>query len=51
MTDYWVKLIADGSSPQWATFTWYEYAGAHLGAGVAAMLYDATRNGYFPELS
>ncbi len=46
MTDYWVKLIVDGSSPQWATFTWYE-AGAHLGAGVAAMLYDATCNGYF----
>ncbi len=46
MTDYWVKLIVDGSSPQWATFTWYE-AGSHLGAGVAAMLYDATCNGYF----
>ncbi len=46
MTDYWVKLIVEGSSPQWATFTWYE-AGAHLGAGVAAMLYDATCNGYF----
>ena len=46
MTDYWVKLIVEGSSPQWATFTWYE-AGSHLGAGVAAMLYDATCNGYF----
>lgn len=46
MTEYWVKLIVEGSSPQWATFTWYE-AGSHLGAGVAAMLYDATCNGYF----
>lgn len=46
MTDYWVKLIVEGSSPQWATFTWYE-AGSHLGAGVAAMLFDATCNGYF----
>ena len=46
MTDYWVKLVVEGSSPQWATFTWYE-AGAHLGAGVAAMLFDATCNGYF----
>ena len=46
MTDYWVKLIVEGSSPQWATFTWYE-AGSHLGAGVTAMLYDATCNGYF----
>ncbi|MEA4897902.1 ABC transporter substrate-binding protein [Bacillota bacterium Meth-B3] len=46
MTDYWVKLVVEGSSPQWATFTWYE-AGAHLGAGVAGILYDATCNGYF----
>lgn len=46
MTDYWVKLVVEGSSPQWATFTWYE-AGSHLGAGVAALLYDATCNGYF----
>ena len=46
MTDYWVKLIVEGSSPQWATFTWYE-AGANFGAGVAAILYDATCNAYF----
>lgn len=46
MTDYWVRLVVEGSSPQWATFTWYE-AGAHLGAGVAGILYDATCNGYF----
>jgi len=46
MTDYWVKLIVEGSSPQWATFTWYE-AGANFGAGVAAILFDATCNAYF----
>lgn len=46
MTDYWVQLVVEGSSPQWATFTWYE-ASSHLGAGVAAMLYDATCTGYF----
>ena len=46
MTDYWVKLIKAGSSPQWSTYTWYQ-AGADLGAGKAAMLFDATCNGYF----
>jgi len=46
MTDYWVKLIKQGGSPQWSTYTWYQ-AGADLGAGKAAMLFDATCNGYF----
>ncbi|MEF9839869.1 MAG: extracellular solute-binding protein, partial [Lachnospiraceae bacterium] len=46
MTDYWVKLIKEGGSPQWSTYTWYQ-AGADLGAGKAAMLFDATCNGYF----
>jgi len=46
MTDYWVKLIKAGGSPQWSTYTWYQ-AGADLGAGKAAMLFDATCNGYF----
>lgn len=46
MTDYWVQLIKAGGSPQWSTYTWYE-AGSDLGAGKAAMLFDATCNGYF----
>lgn len=46
MTDYWVNLIKQGSAPQWSTYTWYQ-AGADLGAGKAAMLFDATCNGYF----
>jgi multiple sugar transport system substrate-binding protein len=46
MTDYWVKLIKAGGAPQWSTYTWYQ-AGADLGAGKAAMLFDATCNGYF----
>lgn len=46
MTDYWVNLIKSGSAPQWSTYTWYQ-AGADLGAGKAAMLFDATCNGYF----
>jgi len=46
MTDYWVNLIKAGGSPQWSTYTWYQ-AGADFGAGKAAMLFDATCNGYF----
>lgn len=46
MTDYWVKLIKNGGSPQWSTYTWYQ-AGADLGAGKAAMMFDATSNAYF----
>lgn len=49
MTDYWVKLIKAGGSPQWSTYTWYQ-AGADLGAGKAAMLFDATCNGYFQNV-
>ena len=49
MTDYWVKLIKAGGAPQWSTYTWYQ-AGADLGAGKAAMLFDATCNGYFQNV-
>lgn len=46
MTDMWLKLIKAGGSPTWSSYTWYQ-AGADLGAGKAAMLYDADINGYF----
>jgi len=46
MTEYWVELIKAGGAPQWSTYTWYQ-AGADLGAKRAAMLFDATLNGYF----
>lgn len=45
MTDYWVKLCKEGSAPQWSTYGW-ELAGADLGAGKAAMMWDADRGGY-----
>lgn len=45
MTDYWVKLVKNGSAPQWSTYGW-ELAGADLGAGKAAMMWDADRGGY-----
>ncbi|WP_319560081.1 sugar ABC transporter substrate-binding protein [Marispirochaeta sp.] len=46
MTKDWVELIKLGGSPTWASYTWYQ-AGADLGAGKAAMLFDADCNGYF----
>jgi multiple sugar transport system substrate-binding protein len=45
MTDWYVKMIQAGGSPNWATATWYD-AGGDLGAGNAAMLIDATNNGF-----
>lgn len=45
MTDYWVKLVKEGGAPQWSTYGW-ELAGADLGAGKAAMMWDADRGGY-----
>lgn len=46
MTDYWVNLIKAGGPSQWSNYTWYE-ASSDLGAGKAAMLFDATSAGYF----
>jgi len=46
MTEYWVELIKEGGTSQWSTYTWYQ-AGADLGAGKAAMMFDATCNAYF----
>lgn len=45
MTDYWVKLVKNGGAPQWSTYGW-ELAGADLGAGKAAMMWDADRGGF-----
>ena len=44
MTEFWVELIERGGAPSWSKYTWYE-AGADLGAGKAAMLFDADNNG------
>lgn len=45
MTEYWVELVKEGGAPQWATYGW-EMCGADLGAGKAAMMWDADRGGY-----
>nr|WP_321297341.1 sugar ABC transporter substrate-binding protein [uncultured Sphaerochaeta sp.] len=45
MTEYWVDLVKNGGAPQWASYGW-ELCGADLGAGKAAMMWDADRGGY-----
>ena len=49
MTEYWVDLVKNGGAPQWATYGW-EMCGADLGAGKAAMLFDATSAAYFQNV-
>jgi multiple sugar transport system substrate-binding protein len=44
MNEFWVDVIKRGGAPSWSRYTWYE-AGADLGAGKAAMLFDADNNG------
>jgi multiple sugar transport system substrate-binding protein len=46
MTNLWVKMIKSGGPPNWTQYTWYE-CGNDLGAGKAAMMYDADILGYF----
>ena len=46
MTTYWVELVKKAGPPQWTTYTWYQ-ASSDLGAGKAAMLFDATTAAYF----
>lgn len=46
MTEDWIEMIETGGSPTWSNYTWYQ-AGADLGAGKAAMLFDADVVEYF----
>ena len=50
MTDYWVNLVKDAGPSQWSTYTWYE-ASSDLGAGQAAILFDATTAAYFQNFA
>ncbi len=49
MTDYWVKLVKDAGPSQWTDYTWYQ-ASSDLGAGKAAMMFDATSAAYFQNV-
>ena len=46
MTDMWVRLIKTGGAPTWEKYDWYQ-ASADLGAGKAAMLFDADNVAYY----
>jgi multiple sugar transport system substrate-binding protein len=49
VTKKFAEMIKDGGPPAWSNYTWYQ-CGADLGAGKAAILYDADINGYFQNV-
>jgi multiple sugar transport system substrate-binding protein len=48
MTTLWIDMLKGGGPPNWTTYTWYE-VGSDLGAGKAAMIYDATNVGFYQQ--
>ena len=49
ITKKFAEMIRKGGPPGWSNYTWYQ-CGADLGAGKAAILYDADINGYFQNV-
>ena len=49
VTKKFAEMIKKGGPPGWSNYTWYQ-CGADLGAGKAAILYDADINGYFQNV-
>ena len=49
LTKKFADMIKKGGPPGWSNYTWYQ-CGADLGAGKAAILYDADINGYFQNV-
>lgn len=45
-TDKWAQMVADSGPAGWTSYTWYQ-ASSDLGAGNAAMLFDADIAAYF----
>ena len=45
-TDKWAQMLRDAGPPNWTNYYWYD-VGGDLGAGKAAMIYDADILGYF----
>ena len=45
-TAKWAKMLQESGPPNWTNYFWYE-VGTDLGAGKAAMIYDADILGYF----
>ena len=48
-TDKWAAMIRDAGPPNWTNYYWYD-VGTDLGAGKAAMIYDADILGYFNNM-
>lgn len=46
MTQEWARIVQDGGPPAWSSYTWSQCS-ADLGAGKAAMMFDADIVGYF----
>lgn len=49
MTQEWARIVQDGGPPAWSSYTWSQCS-ADLGAGKAAMLFDADIVGYFANV-
>ena len=48
-TDKWAAMLRDAGPPNWTNYYWYD-VGTDLGAGKAAMIYDADILGYFNNI-
>lgn len=44
--DKWIEMVQEVGPPEWTSYTWYD-VGNSLGAGRAAMIYDADILGFF----
>jgi multiple sugar transport system substrate-binding protein len=49
VTKKFAQMVKEGGPPGWSNYTWYQ-CGADLGAGKAAILWDADINGYFQNV-
>jgi multiple sugar transport system substrate-binding protein len=49
VTKKFAEMVKEGGPPGWSNYTWYQ-CGADLGAGKAAILWDADINGYFQNV-
>ncbi|MBV9488802.1 MAG: sugar ABC transporter substrate-binding protein [Verrucomicrobia bacterium] len=49
VTKKFAEMVKEGGPPAWSNYTWYQ-CGADLGAGKAAILWDADINGFFQNV-
>ncbi|MBV8900203.1 MAG: sugar ABC transporter substrate-binding protein [Verrucomicrobia bacterium] len=49
VTRKFAEMVKEGGPPAWSNYTWYQ-CGADLGAGKAAILWDADINGFFQNV-